>query len=447
MRRAAPYFLFAVILAIVGLVWFSYQQHLSVQKRNTATPPQPLPSTLNSKAQGFIYATSEGNRTIAELRAKDYREVKEPAHMELDELELRLFHADGKSFDLVKAAKGDYYPAESRLSSQSEVEVQMAVPADGIPAGKILAIKAQGASLEIKTGKMVTAGLVDFRFHQEGGEGSGHATGAEYDPQLHALNLLHQSKLRWQPKDATQQAIEVESDQVRYQEKEAKVFLAPWSKMHKAGFSLEAASSEVTLEKGVIRHVLALEARGTDKTPKRQVEYAAKTLNVNFTPEGHVEKVIAEDEAKLNTRGDNGKTNTTARRIDLFFQISEKESVLEKALANGKAVIESIPVARGGVPASETKILRSESIEMQMRKGGEEIENVQVHAPGTIDFLPNRPAQRKRHMEGERMNIQYAAANQIELFRSTNVTTRTDPDPKAKKGTQANFEQRSCSPF
>lgn len=438
MRRAAPYFLFAVILAIIGLVWFSYQQQLSVQKRNTATPPKPLPSTLNSKAQGFVYATSEGNRTVAELRAKDYREVKDPAHMELDQMELRLFHEDGKSFDLVKAAKGDFYPAENRLSSQSEVEVQMAVPAEGIPAGKILGIKAHGASLEIKTGKMLTAGLVEFRFHQEGGEGSGHATGAEYDPQLHELHLLHQSSLNWQPKAATQKPIQVESDEVRYQEKDSKVLLSPWSRMRKADFLLEAATSEVLLEKGVIRHVLALEARGTDKTPKRQVDYAAKTLNVDFTPEGHVEKVIAEDDAKLNTRGVSGKTNTAARRIDLFFQVSEKESVLDKALANGKAVVESIPVAKGGLPASETKILRSESIEMKMRKGGEEIENVQVHAPGTIDFLPNRPTQRKRHMEGERMNIQYAAANQIETFRSVNVTTRTDPDPdpKAKKGAQ-----------
>lgn len=438
MRRAAPYFLFAVILAIVGFVWFSYQQQLSVQKRNTATPPQPLPSTLNSKAQGFVYATSEGNRTVAELRAKDYREVKNPAHMELDQMELRLFHADGKSFDLVKAAKGDFYPAENRLSSQSEVEVQMAVPAEGIPAGKILAIKAQGASLEIKTGKMLSGGLVEFRFHQEGGEGTGHATGAEYDPQLHELHLLHKSILKWQPKNSTQQPIEVESDEVRYLEKDSKVLLSPWSKMRKADFSLEAATSEVLLEKGVIRHVLALDARGSDKTPKRQVDYAAKTLNVDFTSQGHVEKVIAEDDARLNTRGDNGKTNTTARRIDLFFQVSEKESVLDKALANGKAVIESIPVSKGGVPVGETKILRSESIEMKMRKGGEEIENVQVHAPGTIDFLPNRPTQRKRHMEGERMTIQYAAANQIEIFRSVNVTTRTDPDPdpKAKKGSQ-----------
>ena len=433
MRRAAPYLLFAVILGIAGLVWYSYQAQLAVQKRNTSTPPQPLPSTLNSKAEGFRYATSEGNRTVAELRAKDYREVKDPPHMELDEMELRLFHEDGKTFDLVKAAKGDFYPAEGRLSSQNDVEVQMAVPADGEPTGKILGIKAQGASLEIKTGKMVSQGHVEFRFQQEGGEGSGHATGAEYDPQLKELRLMHGSFLRWQPKDAKAKPMEVESDEVRYREQEAKVYLAPWSKMRKEDFLLEAATSEVNLDKGVIRHVTAIDARGKDRTPKRQVEYAAKTLNIDFDAEGRAEKVIAEDDAKLNTIGESGRTNTSARRIDLFFVVNEKESLLERALANGKAVLESIPAVRGGAPAGETKILRSESVEMKMRKGGEEMEQVQVHAPGTLDFIPNRPAQRQRHLEGERMTIQYAAKNQIEVFRSVSVTTRTEPEATAKK--------------
>ena len=435
MRRAAPYFFLSVILGIAGWVWFSYQQQLGVQKRNTAAPPQPLPSTLNSKAQGFVYATSEGNRTIAELRAKDYREVKDPAHMELDQMELRLFHEDGKTFDLVKADKGNFYPSESRLSSESDVEVQMAVAPEGAPSGRILAIKAKGASLEIKTGKMISQGYVEFRFQQEGGEGSGHATGAEYDPQLHELHLLHNSFLKWQPRDTKADPMEVESDEVRYLEQESKVYLAPWSKMRKLDFSLEAAASEVSLDKGVIRHVLAREAHGRDRTPKRQVDYAARTLNVDFNEAGLIEKVIGEDDAKLNTVGDSGKTNAAARRMDLFFTISAKESLLEKALANGKAVIESIPPVRGGAPAGETKVLRSESVEMKMRQGGQEIEQVQVHAPGTLDFIPNRPAQRRRHLEGERMTIQYAANNQIEYFRSVGVATRTDPEPGARKGT------------
>lgn len=434
MRRVAPYLLFAVILAIAGWTWFSYQQRLDVQKRNTSTPPTPLPSTLNSKAEGFVYATSEGNRTVAELRAKDYREVKDPPYMQLDQMELRLFHEDGKSFDLVKAQKGNFYPADGRLSSEDDVEVQMAIPVEGTPAnGRILNIKAKGANLEIKTGKMTTQGHVEFLFHQEGGKGSGHADGAEYDPQLKELHLLHNSFLKWQPKDPKAPPMEVETDDVRYREAESKVFLSPWSKMRKQDFSLNAATSEVTLDKGTIRHVTALDAQGLDKTPKRHLDYAARHLNIDFNEAGFAEKIIAEEDARLNTIGDSGKTNTTARRMDLFFLINEKESILEKALANGKAVLESTPAANKG----ETKILRSESVELKMRTSGQEIEIVQVHAPGTIDFIPTRPSQRRRHLEGERMTITYGANNQIESFRSTNVTTRTEPDPTTPKKSAA----------
>lgn len=436
MRRAAPYFLFAVILGIAGLVWYSYQRQLAVQKRNTAAPPQPLQSTLNSKAEGFVYRTSEGTRTIAELRAKDYREIKDPPYMELDQMELRLFHEDGKTFDLVKAAKGNFYPAESRLSSESEVEVQMAIAPEGDPSGKILAIKAQGANLEIKTGKMISQGRVEFRFQQEGGEGSGHATGAEYDPQVHELHLLSASYLKWLPRDPKAEQIEVESEEVRYREQESKVYLSPWSKMRKKDFTLDAAASEVNLEKGAIRHVMAIDARGTSRAPQRQVDYAAKTLNIDFNSRGLVEKVIAEDDAKLNSIGDSGKTNVTARRLDLFFVLGEKESLLDKALANGKARIASIPALRNGNQMAETKILSSESIEMKMRKDGQNIELVQVHSPGSLDFIPNRPTQRKRRLEGERMTIQYAANNQLESFRSVNVATKTDPESNAKKGAQ-----------
>ena len=30
---------------------------------------------------------------------------------------------------------------------------------------------------------------------------------------------------------------------------------------------------------------------------------------------------------------------------------------------------------------------------MRMREGGHEIDNVETHAPGSLDFVPNRPGQ------------------------------------------------------
>lgn len=428
MRLAGRLALLALIAGIVVYVAYIYTQQREVQKRNTVAPPSPLASTLNSKARDFVYATSDGSRTVAELRAKDYREIKDPPHMELDQLELRMFHPDGKTFDLIKADKGDYYPKEGRLSSQNEVEVQLALPAESKGGGRLLGIKAQGASLEIKTGKVFSEGAIQFRFEQSGGEGSGSAIGAEYDPQVHELHLMHQAVIRWKARDPKQALTQVESEDVRYKELESKVYFSPWAKMQKGGFEMASAESEVTLDEGVIRHVQAKSAKGKQVSASREVDYSAQTLNIDFTAAGTTDKILAEDSAKLSTRSASGRMNATAQRMDLVFGSEGKDSILQRASANGKAVMESIPLA------SETKILRSNAIDMKMRAGGEEIESVETHDTGSIDFIPTRPGQRRRHLDGERMWITYGPKNQIEHFRSVQVETRTEPLPNAPKG-------------
>lgn len=432
LRRAGAALLFCLILAAGAFVWKTYQDSLADQKKRAVPPPKPLSDQLNSSADGFVYVTSDGGRTVAELRAKNARETKTPPRTELEQMELRLFHPDGKSYDLVKAARGDFFPAEGRLESNEDVEVRMAVPVEEGQGGKILGIKAKGAKLEIKSGKVETAGAVEFHFLQKGGEGSGTAVGADYDPQTRELHLHHQSKLHWKPSDPKQPTMNVESDDVRYKEVESKVYLSPWSKMQKASFQMDAQASAVFLDQGVIRQVIALDAKGRDETKKRSTEYAAKSLNVEFNPNGVAQKVLAEGDAYLGTRSPSGRMNAKANRMDLFFREDSKDSLLEKAIATGKGEVESIPDLR--LPTrGETKILRSENIEMKMRPNGEEMDNVQIHAPGTLDFVPNRSGQRRRHMDAERMWIDYGAQNQIKEFRAVKVSTRTEPLPATKR--------------
>ncbi len=428
-RRALGAVLLLAIAAAGLYVWNTYQSSLAGQQRNAVKPPAPLPESVNSAAEGFVYVTSEGGRTVAELRAKNARETKTPPRTELEQMELRLFHPDGKSYDLVKAARGEFFPADGRLESQEDVEVRMAVPVEEEQsAGRVLAIRAKGAKLAIKTGRVETAGAVEFQFLQAGGQGSGTAVGAEYDPQTRELHLLSEAKLEWRPKDAKRNPIFVESDDVRYREAESKVYLAPWSKMRKGGFGIDANASEVWLEKGVIRKVHAVDAVGRDQSGQRHVDYAAKSLSVDFSANGVAEKVLAEGDARLATRSDAGRTLAKAQRMDLFFRELAKDSVLEKALATGKAEIENTPANRG-----ETKILRSETIEMKMRANGEEMERVETHASGSLDFLPNRPGQRRRHLDADRLWIDYGAKNILRQFRATTVATRTEAQPAAKK--------------
>jgi lipopolysaccharide export system protein LptA len=195
---------------------------------------------------------------------------------------------------------------------------------------------------------------------------------------------------------------------------------------------LNAGIAYIELIDGAIRKVNSQDARGEDVQPSRKLTYEAARLAMLFTERGEMEKLTGEQNARLISESDTALTTITSDRVDLEFATHAKTSTLHKALANGKATVESRPVQRKGAAPQDTRILRSETIELEMRPGGEEIDNVTTHAPGTIEFLPNRPNGRRRTMDGDRIWITYGRQNVIDSFRSVSVSTRTEPDPNVK---------------
>ena len=71
-----------------------------------------------------------------------------------------------------------------------------------------------------------------------------------------------------------------------------------------------------------------------------------------------------------------------------------------------------------------------------MRPGGREMETVTAHDRGTLEFVPNLPAQHHRLLTADNMVIRYGAANRIDSFRCTNVRTATDPTARSAKRNQ-----------
>ena len=69
-----------------------------------------------------------------------------------------------------------------------------------------------------------------------------------------------------------------------------------------------------------------------------------------------------------------------------------------------------------------------------MRTGGEEIESVETGGPGSLEFVPSLATQPHRWMNGDHIWIAYGPDNQIQTFRSVNVSTRTEkPKPANSK--------------
>jgi lipopolysaccharide export system protein LptA len=127
----------------------------------------------------------------------------------------------------------------------------------------------------------------------------------------------------------------------------------------------------------------------------------------------------------------------TSDTVDLDFDTVNNESVLKKAVGNGNAMIESKPVTAADGKLPETRIVHSQAIEVRMRPGGREIEQVQTLAPGRLDLIPNQPVQRQRRLDAEQMTMTYGPGNQLQSFRATGIQTETQPNAEEAKKKQA----------
>jgi lipopolysaccharide export system protein LptA len=125
-------------------------------------------------------------------------------------------------------------------------------------------------------------------------------------------------------------------------------------------------------------------------------------------------------------------TTMNADHVDLEFAETNGESILTHVWAKGNGVAESKPLPVGDKPPAETRVLRSGILDMKMRPSGKEIESVEVPQPGTLEFIPQRPADRHRTLNGTQMWIAYGPDNRIQSFRTVDAVTQTDPNSEEK---------------
>jgi len=430
MRHTRWLFL-AAIAVIVFMVVATYLKRRDILAKETPVHPKPLDAGIDGSANDWQHTVFKGDKKHFTIRAKNIREVKEPSLMQLEGVELQLFHEDGEKSDLIRSEAAQFDVAAKTLYSDGEVDITMGVPADGPPTGRLLRIHGSGMRFASDTGKATTDRAVTFGFDR----GNGSAVGAEYDPALRELRLHNKVVLDWRGKTPDAKPMHVESEQAIYTERDSKVVLFPSSKLTRDTLRMEAGRSDVQLDKGAIRSAKALMAHGVHDDPGRKVEYAADQLDLNFDDGMVIRTVEGHEHAQLISTSDSAKTTVNSDRLDLDFETSGKESTLKNAVATGKSVVEATPAPRPGTQPGDSRILRSEVIRLAMRPGGREIERVETDGPGKLDFLPNGPDRPKRSLQGDRIWVAYGQENRIQSVRSVNATTLTERAPKAPKTT------------
>ena len=203
--------------------------------------------------------------------------------------------------------------------------------------------------------------------------------------------------------------------------------------MSRDTLTMEAGPAVLKLVRGRIDTVETTNAKGVKEQPLKKLEYQAKQLKMNLTAKGQVSSMLAENDAVLVSTSTTARTQINSDKIDMAFDPADKETSLTKAIATGHTIVESKPVTRPNVLPGDTRILKSDTIDLTMRPGGEEIDSIVTRAAGTFEIIPNRPTQSHRWITGDQFWIQYGESNQIQSFRTVNASTRSENPPKPPK--------------
>ena len=275
--RFSRWLILIAILSIVAFVGQSYIKRKQALAQNAPTPPTPLGTGIDGRANDWVYTQSDEDRPKVTVRAKSFRQVRAPSVMELEGVELQLFHKEGDQFDLVKSASAQFDMAAKTLYSDGDVEISMGKGVGGDGAGRILKIHSSGVRFESDTGKASTNRPATFEYDQGGGS----AEGVDYDPQTRELHLRSHVSMDWRGKEGSK-PMHIEAGEAYYREGKSEVALQPWSKLTRDTLHMEGGASLVTLDKGVIKQADSQAARGVQDDPGRKVEFSADHLLMQF---------------------------------------------------------------------------------------------------------------------------------------------------------------------
>jgi lipopolysaccharide export system protein LptA len=430
MLRRARWLILLAILGIAATVSFIFIARQRAIRKARPTISAPLPVNTSATASQWEFEIKSGERAKIRVRARKFQQIKEPSAFLFEGMEMELRDVDGLRYDLVKSERASFDQEAGSMYSEGEVEITMNLnQTTGAPIGRLVKIHTSGATLDVRSSRVTTERKATFEFDQ----GSGECVGAQYDPATRELFMKSEVKLDWRGADEKRAPMHVEAGSLIYKEAAAEILLSPPSSLRRGGFTLDAGPSVVLLKDGQIDRVEAKQGHGTDIQSSRQIEYAADQLNLFFTPKAELRQIEAADNARLVSTSASGRTTVTAKRFDLEFDTTGEGSTLKRALATTQARVESEAAVRPGAPPQGARILTSEVIEVNMRAGGKEMEKVVTHAPGQVDFLPGKKGDKRRQLNGERIYIDYGAGNVIEQFRSVDVVTRAESDPKDPK--------------
>jgi lipopolysaccharide export system protein LptA len=441
MRRISVLLAGAVIL-LTFAVAYTYKLSVDRARHHHAVPvPQIAKKYKGEALSGWRYNTDDPqtNKPVVRATAKSYRATDNPSTFDIQEMGLRLYDKKASSYTYVKSDRAVLDEGSGQLKSSGQVTIVMNVPADKdvedkAELAKHVHVTTTGVTYETKTGIASTDQPATFEFPNGGGK----AVGVEYDPNTRTLHLKSAIAMDWVGDGPVENKMHVEAGDLVYKELEQKIYLSPWSKMQRQTLTILAQGSIVTLEDQRLHQIDSEHPVGTDDRDGRKVEFRSEQMTALFNEDGDLVQVLGNRNAQVTSSNDAARTTLTGDKADLRFaldtdEVNGQEKVssdlhLVMADGHGEAVSEPLAEAKAAHPTSvpETRILRSEHIELEMKPGGRDVQEIRTSSQAQLEFKPNRAEQTHRVLDASRLRILYGEGSYVDTFLGWNVATHTD---------------------
>ncbi len=436
MRRYS--LLLAVALAAIS-VFVGYTLKLRLDKARAAhvfKPPAIRPVDEGVAPTGWEYKEDDPQTgPVVRVNARSYEGTRDPSTFELQGVVLRLYDKKGKSYTYVKTEQALFDEGSGILKSEAPVYLVINVPTDKdaedkSEAAKRVRVTTTGVIYETKSGKARTDQPASFVFT----EGDGKGVGAEYDPNTKVLHLKSQVALNWIGKGPVQRKMHIESSDLVYKEAEGKIYLSPWSRMTRQSTRIEARNTLILLENRRLHQIEGDHGFGTDQREERHTAYSADKMTAIFDENGVLVQIVGDKNARVEAIQPGSRTQLTGERADLRFALASKErngksvddSELHLVMADGHSIAESVPLPQPGAQLPETRILRSEHIELEMKPGGKDVKEIRTPSTAQLEFKPNRPEQSHRIVDASHLRVLYGQGSYVDTFLAWNAVTHTD---------------------
>jgi lipopolysaccharide export system protein LptA len=437
MRRVSLVFSIAAILVII-IVAVTYKLRVATYRNRHVIAAPDIKTKYDESAQAWEYNKDDPqtNHPTVRATARSFRGTHDPATFELLGLALKLYDKTAAQYTFVKSDQALFDERTGIIKSDGPVHIVINVPADKDAedpkeASKRVQVVTSGVTYETKNGKAATDRPASFAFPA----GSGKAVGLDYDPNTKILHLKSQIALDWTGGGPAENKFHVESGDLVYKEAEQKVYLSPWSKMQRQTTTIQGQNSVITLLDGRLHQIDSDHPFGADDREGRYVDYSADQMTAMFDEYGALVQITGDKNARVVSSQQGARTTLTGEKANLLFALQDTQqknggitttSNLHLVTADGHAIAESKPLPVPNVLPSETRILRSEHIELEMKPDGKQVQEIRTSQQAQLEFKPNRAEQAHRILNASHLRIIYGANSYVDTFMGWNVTTHTD---------------------